>query len=180
MARGSGPSVILPRLGDRDGVPVVHGPAVAALLYLLVVFVIAIRFRRGPGLLTSVLALVGLDYLFAFPYTLGVESIREGVTLLAFLLVAEVTSGLVVRARGKQAEAETRAWESRALYSVSDAMTRSVLPEEALRALPEHIVKIVGVPKCAIYLQDGPATLSVYSSAGVSPKPDDPPEPATV
>jgi hypothetical protein len=36
------------------------GPAVAALLYLLVVFVVSIWLGRGPGLLASVLALVGL------------------------------------------------------------------------------------------------------------------------
>lgn len=147
------------------------GPAVAALLYLLVVFVISIWLGRGPGLLASVLALVGLDYLFAFPYTLGVESIREGVTLLVFLLVAEVTSGLVVRARAKQAEAEERSWESKALYSVSDAMTRSAVPEEALQALPGHIVEIVGVPKCAIYLEHDQGALRVYASAGVGSRP---------
>lgn len=144
------------------------GPAVVALVYLLVVFVCAIWFGRGPGVIAGVLAVLGLDYLFAFPYTLLITSIREGVSLLAFLLVAQITSGLVIRAREKQAEAELRAWEASALHSVSDAMTLSILPEEILRILPDRIVTIVGVPGCAIYLADGAGSLRRYSSAGVA------------
>ncbi len=142
------------------------GPAVVALVYLLVVFVCAMWFGRGPGIVASVCALLGLNYLFTFPYTLVVTSTREGVSLLVFLVVAEATSGLVIRARARQAEAELRAWEASALHAVSFAMTHSTLPEEILRMLPERIVAAVGVPRCAIYLPDGAGSLRLYSSAG--------------
>jgi two-component system sensor histidine kinase KdpD len=69
-------------------------------------------------------------------------------------------------------EAEERAWESRALYRISDAMTRSILPEEILQKLPERIVEIVGAPSCAIYLSEAPATLRLAAAAsagGVAP-----------
>ena len=141
------------------------GAAAVALVYLLVVFLCAMWFGRGPGILASVLAVLGLDYLFTYPYTLLITSIREGVSLLVLLVVAEATSRLVIRARERQAEADLRAWEASALHGVSDAMTLSTLPEEILKVLPERIVAIVGVPRCAIYLPDGAGSLRLYSSA---------------
>ena len=71
--------------------------ATVVLVYLLVVFLVATRQGRGPSLFASVLAVLLANYFFTMPYhTLVVASPQDVVSLLVFLIVAEVTSRLTI------------------------------------------------------------------------------------
>ena len=71
--------------------------ATVVLIYLLVVFLIASRWGRGPSILASVLGVLAANYFFTVPYyTLSVASPQDVLTLVVFLIVAETTSRLTI------------------------------------------------------------------------------------
>ncbi len=147
----------------------VFGLAAVALVYMLLVFLSAVWLGRGPSLVASFLAFLGLNFLFTAPYTFLVTSIQEAISLLVFLLVAETTSRLVARLRHRELEAARHDWEVSTLHAMSDATTASHVPEDILQALPGLIVEHLGVPECVIYLPDTAGTLRPFSSAARTP-----------
>lgn len=86
------------------------GLATVSLVYLLVVFLSAVRWGRGPSLTASLLSFVSLNFFFTPPYhTLRVASSEDVIGLLVFLLVAEITARIVLdrlRLQREAAEAE--------------------------------------------------------------------------
>ncbi len=83
--------------------------AAVALLYLLFVFALALRWGRGLSMIAGLLAFFALNYFFTMPYyTFVVSSPRDVVSLLVFLLVAVTTSRLVAQLRARETEALER------------------------------------------------------------------------
>ncbi len=75
------------------------GLAAVALVYLLGVFLSAVWWGRGPSLLASVLSFLTLNFFFTVPYkTFFVAATQDVISLLVFLVVAEMTSRLVASA----------------------------------------------------------------------------------
>ena len=76
-----------------------------AMVYLLAVVVIALRFSRGAAILSSVLCVAAFDFMFVPPQsTFTVEDVQYLLTFAIMLAVALVISGLMARGR-RQAEA---------------------------------------------------------------------------
>jgi len=98
-----------------------------AMVYLLAVVVIALRYTRGPAIATAVLAVAAFDYLFVPPRgTFTVEDVQYLLTFAIMLAVALIISRLVESVRrqaAKQAslaiEAETERIRSALLASIS-------------------------------------------------------------
>jgi two-component system sensor histidine kinase KdpD len=126
-----------------------------AMVYMLAVVVIALRFTRGPAIATAVLSVAAFDYLFVPPR--GAFSVDDAQYLLTFaimLAVALVISRLVeaVRRRatvqaGLEIEAETERIRSALLASISHdlrtplavmAGASSSLAEKGERLTPEQ------------------------------------------
>jgi two-component system sensor histidine kinase KdpD len=85
------------------------GLATVALIYLLVVFVSALLWGRGPSLTSAIAAFIALNYFFTVPFhTFVVASTQDVITLLVFLFVAEMTSRLVAQLRRREADARLR------------------------------------------------------------------------
>jgi two-component system sensor histidine kinase KdpD len=77
-----------------------------AMVYLLAVVVIALRFSRGPAILSSVLCVAAFDFTFVPPQgTFTVEDVQYLLTFAIMLAVALVISGLMESGR-RQAEAQ--------------------------------------------------------------------------
>jgi two-component system sensor histidine kinase KdpD len=77
-----------------------------AMVYLLAVVVIALRFSRGPAILSSVLCVVAFDFMFVPPQgTFTVDDVQYLLTFAIMLAVALVISGLMESGR-RQAEAQ--------------------------------------------------------------------------
>jgi two-component system sensor histidine kinase KdpD len=76
-----------------------------AMVYLLAVVVIALRFSRGAAILSSVLCVAAFDFMFVPPQgTFTVDDVQYLLTFAIMLAVALVISGLMESAR-RQAEA---------------------------------------------------------------------------
>ena len=84
-----------------------------AMVYLLAVVIIALRFSRGPAVLTSLLSVAAFDFLFVPPQgTFTIDDVQYLLTFAILLAVGLTISGLVesVRFQAKaQAKAETAA-----------------------------------------------------------------------
>lgn len=96
------------------------GLATVVLVYLLVVFVVALREGRWPSLFASVAAMLLANYFFTVPYrTLIVTTPQDLISLVAFLIVAEATSRLTTERQRLQREAAEAEILSIILSSVS-------------------------------------------------------------
>ncbi|HXU52713.1 MAG TPA: DUF4118 domain-containing protein [Casimicrobiaceae bacterium] len=98
-----------------------------AMVYMLAVVVVALRFPRGPAVVTAVLSVAAFDYAFVPPSgTLSVEDAQYLLTFTIMLAVALVISRLVESVRQRAAaqaalevEAETERIRSALLASIS-------------------------------------------------------------
>jgi len=98
-----------------------------AMVYLLAVVIVAFRFSWGPAIVTSILCVAALDFLFVPPrFTFTIDDAQYLLTFAIMLAVALVISRLVdsVRARAAseaalQVEAETERIRSTLLASIS-------------------------------------------------------------
>src|SRR5205823_12433718 len=98
-----------------------------AMVYLLGVVVIALKFSRGPAIVTSVASVAAFDYLFVPPRgTFTVDDIQYLLTFAIILAVALIISRLVESIRNQAAaqaslegEAETDRIRSALLASIS-------------------------------------------------------------
>ncbi len=98
-----------------------------AMVYLLPVVLIALRFTRGAAITSAVLCVMAFDYVFVPPQgTFTVNDIQYLLTFVIMLAVALVISGLMERGRSSDArravlavEAETERIRSTLLASIS-------------------------------------------------------------
>lgn len=97
--------------------------ATVALADLLVVFLCALWYGRGPSLVVGLLAFLSLNYYFTEPvHTFTVASTEDVMSLLVFLFIAEVTARLVTQLRAREADARREAQEaSRLRREAADA-----------------------------------------------------------
>ena len=98
-----------------------------AMVYLLAVVIVALRFPRGPAIATSVLCVAAFDYLFVPPRgRFVIDDVQYLLTFGIMLAVALVISNLVESVRRKakeqaalEIEAETERIRSALLASIS-------------------------------------------------------------
>src|SRR5205085_9258282 len=98
-----------------------------AMVYLLAVVVIALKFSRGPAIVVSVLCVAAFDFLFVPPQgTFSVEDIQYLLTFAIMLMIALIISQLVESVRHQasaqaalEVEAETERMRSALLASIS-------------------------------------------------------------
>jgi two-component system sensor histidine kinase KdpD len=98
-----------------------------AMVYVLAVVIIALKFSRGPGIVASVLCVAAFDYFFVPPRgTFTVDDVQYLLTFAIMLAVALIISGLVRSIRRQAAaraaleiEAETERIRSALLASIS-------------------------------------------------------------
>lgn len=91
-----------------------------AMLFLLAVFVVAVRLGRGPAVLTALLAVALFDFFFVPPHiSFTVADAQYLVTFAVMLAVGLITSHLAAQLgeRGEAAEAGER--EMRVLYALA-------------------------------------------------------------
>jgi two-component system sensor histidine kinase KdpD len=118
-----------------------------AMVYLLAVVVVALRFNRGAAILSSILCVAAFDFMFVPPQgTFTVEDVQYLFTFVIMLAVALVISGLMERGR-RQAEsraalaleAETERIRSALLASIShDLRTPLAIMTGASSSLAER------------------------------------------
>lgn len=107
-----------------------------ALVFLLVVFLVARTLGRGPAVLAAFLAVGLFDFVFVPPQlTLAVANAQYAITLGVMLCVALITGGLTAGLRREAELAQRREGEARQLYEaakdLAGALTDSQVAEVA-------------------------------------------------
>jgi len=104
----------------------VHANAlIAGFAYVLLVLIVAARWGLIEALLTSVAAMLCLNYFFLPPVgSLTIADPQNWVALFAFMVTAVTASQLSASARSRAAEAQARRAEVEQLYQVSLSLLR--------------------------------------------------------
>jgi len=124
-----------------------------ALLYLLIVGLVASLSGVRPALVAAVLSFLAWNFFFLPPYgTLHVTDPRDWLFLFVFLAVA-VTMGLQTgRLRDREADAVAREREAGLLNRFSARLVSDVSVEEMARRLIEEVRGITGTRCVALFL----------------------------
>jgi two-component system sensor histidine kinase KdpD len=130
-----------------------------AMIYVLAVLLVALRFSRGPTLLTSVLSVAAFDFLFVPPQgTLSIDDLQYLLTFAIMAGIGLVVSGMRTRMR-KQEEAraalasatETERLRSTLLSSIShDLRTPLAVLTGAASSLAEQGEKLSADQRVAL------------------------------
>jgi two-component system sensor histidine kinase KdpD len=109
------------------------------LVYLVAVLGVSVLLGRGAGLAAAIASFLALDSFIVEPrFTLTITDPNEWVALVAFLVVALVTSQLAAGQRDRVLEAESREREARLLHDLTDLLAwRSF--SDALNAVSERL-----------------------------------------
>jgi two-component system sensor histidine kinase KdpD len=130
-----------------------------AMVYVLAVVIIALKFSRGPGIVASVLCVAAFDYFFVPPRgTFTVDDVQYLLTFAIMLAVALIISGLVRSIRRQAAaraaleiEAETERIRSALLASIShDLRTPLAVMAGASSSLAESGERLSPVERHAL------------------------------
>src|SRR4051812_21461541 len=126
-----------------------------ALLYLLVVLLVAATIGMGPAILASSLAFLGFNFFFVEPlHSLSVTEPQDVLRLLTFLVVAIIGSSLAGRAREQANAAARSADELAALYGFSQTISAEVDLERILPLVAQTVTQLLNVPVCSVLLYD--------------------------
>jgi two-component system sensor histidine kinase KdpD len=126
-----------------------------AMLFLLGVVVSATRYRRGPALLTSVLAIAAFDFVFVPPYyTLDVHDTAYVLTFAMMLLVAFVMSHLTARIREQAEESMARELRANALLDLDREVAGSRTREELAEIIARHLGRAGGGQAAVVFVDE--------------------------
>ncbi len=132
-------------------------PTTAALGFLVLVLVTATRARLRVAVLTSVSAMLALNYFFFPPVgTFTIADPHNWVALLAFLAAAVIVSQLSAAAQARAREAVERRNELARLYDLSRDVLLTTESPSTLDALARHIARRFELDRVAICLPGKP------------------------
>lgn len=136
-----------------------------ALLYLIVVTAISLRFGTWPSILSSVAAFLAFDFFFIPPiYKQPVARPDHVLALFVFLGIAILTTQFTIRIRARTMEALRRGRQTATLYELSSALISEIGLDDMLLAVVERVRQVFGVDTCAILLEaDGEIHLRALS-----------------
>jgi two-component system sensor histidine kinase KdpD len=141
-------------------------PTNLVALYLLVVVIAAVRWGKGPAVITSVLSVLAFDFFLVPPYlTFGVDDIQYMFTFIGLLAAGLVTSTLASRMREQTIQAHKRETQTTALYRLSADLAESESFETALQAIRRNVGQIIN-GSVAIYLPMGGALVLKSNDPG--------------
>ena len=142
-----------------------------AMLYLLVIVAVAVRYGRGPSVLASALSVATYDFFFIAPYyTFAVDDLRNLLTFVTMFVIGQLIAALTLRirrdartARDREARAAALADEARAasLKAHTEAM-RSTLLSAVSHDLRTPLAALTGA---ATVLRDDDADLDATRRA---------------
>ena len=113
---------------------------VIALLYLVPVGIIAWRFGRGAGIVSSVVAFFFFNYYFITPrYTFVVSHWEDWLVLVVFFVESISISYWVNRAQSSLVDSRQREREATHLYELSISLSGLRHEEDIARAIAQHL-----------------------------------------
>src|SRR6202453_5121383 len=126
-----------------------------ALTFLLAILAVSTVWGMAVAVAMSVAAMLAFNYFFLPPTgTFRVADPENWVALLAFLVVAVISSHLSTRARQKAADASARQHDVEKLYAFSQGLLESRNVMELVNRIPGQIVRAFEVGATALFLAD--------------------------
>ncbi len=137
------------------GLELAVGLADPAMVFLAAVLLVAVVAGLGPSIAASFLSLLVYDFFFVDPrYTFTVTKPQDVLSLLAFLLVAILTSQLTARARAQAALARHREQHTAALYAFARQIAGAVGLDDLLPIVVRHLAGLFD-SEATVLTQDG-------------------------
>ena len=125
-----------------------------ALLYLLVILLVASVAGAGPAVLAAVLAFFTWNFFFLPPYhTLEIRDPKDWLSLVAFLVVGVIVGALAGRMREREARARAREQETAALNRLSAAVVSQTSTGQMAETCLGEIVALLGARSAALFVQ---------------------------
>jgi len=129
-----------------------------ALLYLLIILLVASTAGTGPAVVAAVLAFFTWNFFFLPPYhTLQVHDSQDWIALVAFLVVGVIVGIQAGRMREREARAVAREQETAALNRLSATVVSQTSTEQMAQSCLGETVALLGA---------GAATLVVHEDGG--------------
>ncbi len=140
----------------------------AALSFVVIVMICAVRWGSGPALLAAIESLLAFNYFFIPPvHTFSIRDPENWIAFAIFVITALVVGQLSSRAQNKALEAETRRVQIERLYEQLKAAFQEASEAESLRrserlktALLDAVTHDLRTPLTAI---KGSVTTLLYS-----------------
>jgi two-component system sensor histidine kinase KdpD len=138
-----------------------------AMVFLLGVIVVSMRFGYGPSLLAAVLSVLSFNFFFIPPYfSFAVANLRHTVTFAVMFFVAFVVSHLTKRIRDQADAARYRERQTASLYAISREIGLAHSQGALLESAVAHAREVFGA-EIALWL---PGAAGVLES--VLPEPE--------
>ena len=110
------------------------------MLYLLGVMFIAMRFGRGPSVLSALLSVATFDFFFVPPrYSFAVSDVQYLVTFAVMLAVGLIVSTLTVNLRSQAKISHHRERRAGVLYTFTRELGSTQTEDEVARVAVKHI-----------------------------------------
>ena len=143
-----------------------------ALLYLLIILLVASVAGTGPGLLAAVLAFLTWNFFFLPPYhTLQIHDPQDWLSLVAFLVVGVIVGVQAGRMREREARALAREQESAALNRLSAAVVSQTSTAHMAESCLKEVVDVLGAGSSTLFVLAGD-DLESFCQAPVGACPD--------
>ena len=128
-----------------------------ALLYLLVILLVASAAGTGPGIVAAVLSFFAWNFFFLPPYhTLAIHDPKDWLSLVAFLVVGVLVGIQAGRMREREARALAREQEAAALNRLSAAVVSQTSTEQMAESCLREVVAVLGAESATLFLlEDG-------------------------
>ena len=128
-----------------------------ALLYLLVILLVASAAGAGPAILAAVLAFFTWNFFFLPPYhTLQIHESKDWLALGAFLVVGVIVGVQTGRMREREARALAREHETAVLNRLTAAVVTQSSTEDMAESCLTEVVEALGSGSATLFLpRDG-------------------------
>lgn len=122
------------------------------MLFLLMVFMVALRLGRGPAILASFASVALFDFFFVLPHlSFAVADAQYLITFLVMLAVALATAHLVAQLRQHADEAGEREQDTLALYEMARQMSGTTTESQVTDIARRFLQEVPGV-QCSFWL----------------------------
>jgi two-component system sensor histidine kinase KdpD len=143
------------------------------MVYLLAVVIVALRWGRGPAILTSLLSVAAFDFFFISPrLTFVVDNAQYILTFLVLLIVGLVISNLAAQAREQAQAAQQRQIQTAALYDLSKELAGSAGLQSILDIIVAFVTETFAQQVSVLLAENKKLTLRI-TSPGLTINPDE-------
>jgi two-component system, OmpR family, sensor histidine kinase KdpD len=126
-----------------------------ALLYLLVILLVASAAGTGPAVVAAVLAFFAWNFFFLPPYhTFSIQDPKDLLSLAAFLIVGVIVGVMAGRMRDREARATAGEHEAMALNRVSAELVSQTSTAAMAQAVAREAVEQLGAASATLFLAD--------------------------